>query len=189
MTRHVRLLAALTCAALAALAAPAPARAHGGMTRVGRPVRVVDDRPVGPYLVSVWAAPDVGSGTVHVVYAPRDGAPFVAPTAVRVGIAPVSGRLTEALYHARPESVRRGARFVAHVTFDRGEAWRVRVVTDRPAGRDELAAELTTTPVGAPGPLGILFYAAPFLLVAGLWGPAAVARRRVAGRAVALASH
>ena len=44
-----------------------------------------------------------------------------------------SGRAGEMLYDAHPERVRYGARFVAHVDFDRAETWRVRVVTAAPA--------------------------------------------------------
>jgi hypothetical protein len=180
MTRAVRRIAALTCGALAW---PGPALAHGGA-----PVRIVADRPAGPYVVSVWAAPDVGAGMLWVVYAARDGAPFVAPTAVRVGVAPVSRRAAEVLHDARPERVGRGARFVAHVAFDRGGAWRVRVVTEGPAGGGEVRARVTATPAGAPGPVGLALYASPFVLVAGVWRRAALVRRRPSGRGVALTS-
>lgn len=179
---RVRWTTVLACAALAcaALAWPRPALAHHGA-----PVRVVADRRVGPYVVSVWTAPDVGMGMVYVVYdAPAGvpaGVPFVVPTTVRVGVAPASGRLPESLHDARSEAVRHGARFVAHVPFDRAGVWRVRVATTGPSGGGELTAWVDVAPAGAMGPAGILFYASPFLAVAALWSRAAAARRRASG--------
>lgn len=185
MRRRARRLAALAGSlAAGALACPGVALAHGGV-----PARVVANRSAGPYVVSVWAAADVGTAMIHVVYAPRGEALFVAPTAVRVGVAPASGRLTEAFYDARPDPVRRGARFVAHVALDRSEEWRVRVLADGPAGRGDVTARVRATPPGMLGPFGLALYAAPFVLVAGLRWRAAAARRAAAGPRVALASR
>ena len=183
-------LAALACGVMAVgMATPTLALAHGGM-----PVRLVADQRAGPYAVSVWATPGVGMGMLYVVYTPyrrRDGVAFVAPAAVHVGVAPASGRRAEVLYGAHLEAVRtRGAspsaRFVAHVAFDRGEAWRVRVVTETPAAVGDVRAQLDVTSDAMLGPAGLLLYAVPFVLVGGLWGRAAVARRRAAGPRPAL---
>jgi hypothetical protein len=174
MTRAARALT-LVCAALAGgLASPRPALAHGGL-----PVAIARQR-VGAYDVSVWATSDVGMGMIYVVYLPHDGAAFAPPTRVRVGVAPASGRAGEMLYDAHPERVRYGARFVAHVDFDRGETWRVRVVTAGPAPVADVTARAVVSPMEMMGPLGLLFYATPFVLVGGLWGGKAFARRRVA---------
>ena len=186
MTRAARALAAVLT--LAVLGWPRPARAHGGLpVQIGR-------QHTGAYDVSVWATSDVGMGMIYVVYLPHAGAAFVPPTAVRVGVAPSSGRAAEVLVDARPERVRYGARFVAHVDFDRGETWRVRVVTDGPAPAGDVIARVAVSPMEMVGPFGMLFFATPFLLVGGLWGRKAFARRRVARRRAtaaqtALVSH
>ena len=177
-------LAAL--AALLALASPAGAQMrHGGV-----PERVVADERVGPYHVSLWAKPAVGMGMLYVVYdAPTPAqAPFVAPTTVRIAVAPASGRAPEMLFDAHREPVAHGARFVAHVTFDSSEAWRVRVLTDGPAGGGELRAQLRVPPAVGPGPLDLALYSLPVTLIAGLWGRAAIARRHSADRRPALAA-
>jgi hypothetical protein len=183
MTRatRARAVAALACAALGL---PRPALAHGGL-----PVPILKRQHVGAYDVSVWATPDVGMGMIYVVYLPREGAAFVPPTAVRVGVAPVSGRAAEVLYDAHAERVRQGARFVAHVSFDRGETWRVRVVTDGPAAAGEVTARVAVSPMEMMGPSGLLFYTMPFVLVGGLWGRKAFARLRAARPRTALISH
>ena len=184
--------------ATCALAWPRPALAHGGLpVRIGR-------QHVGAYDVSVWATPDVGMAMIYVVYLPHEGVPregvphegaaFVPPAAVRIALAPVSGRTAEVLYDAHPERVRYGARFVAHVDFDRGETWRVRVVTDGPAPVGDVIARVDVSPMEMLGPFDLLFYATPFVLVGGLWGGKALARRRVArlraaGARTALTSH
>ncbi|GJG85496.1 hypothetical protein tb265_06770 [Gemmatimonadetes bacterium T265] len=178
-THRISRVVALVCG----VAVPAPALAHGGL-----PVRLVADRPAGPYAVSVWARADVGMGMVYVVYRARDGAAFVAPAAVRVGVVPASGARAEVLYDAHPEAVRAGARFVAHVAFDRAEPWRVRVVTDAPtpAGGavDDVRAQADVAPATL-GPFGTLLYAAPFALVGGLWWRVAASRRQAARRRAA----
>lgn len=176
--RVVTLVGGLTAPALAL------ALAHGGV-----PARIVADQRAGPYAVSVWARPDVGMGVLYVVYKARDGAAFVAPAAVRVGVAPASGRRAEVLYDARPEAVRTGARFVAHVAFDRGETWRVRVITAGPtAPVGDVSARLAVTPGARLGPAGLVLYAAPFVLVGGLWWRVAAARRRATGSRAVLTS-
>jgi hypothetical protein len=117
-----------------------------------------------------------------VVLETANGVAFVPPTAVRVAVTPVSGRLAEAVYAARAERVRRGARFFAEVGFDRGEAWRVRVIVESPAGGGELASQVEATPDGSIGPVGLALYSFPFVLVAVLWWRVSIERRRPPGR-------
>lgn len=170
--RH--LARAATLLALVAAAAPAGAQMrHGGV-----PERVVADRPAGPYLVSLWAKPAVGTGMLYVVLDAPAGAPFVAPASVRVGVAPAAGTEPEAVYEAHAERVAHGARFVAHVAFPRDGAWRVRVVTAGPAGGGELRAGVQVPPPARPGPLDLSLYALPVALIAGFWTRGALARRR-----------
>lgn len=159
---------------------PGAALAHKGP-----PFPLLLDQRVGPYVVEVWADPDIGTGTFFIVLQAPEGEGFPPPTAIRVGVTPVSGRLPEALYDASPERVRRGARYVAEVQFDRGEFFDVRFVIEGPEGGGELASQVEATPDGSLGPIGIAVYAFPFVLVAALWWRAAVMRRRLTEEALA----
>ena len=168
MTRAARILATL-----AALVGPSAALAHEGP-----PFPILVDQRVGPYLVSVWTDPDIGTGTFYVVLETPAGVTFVPPTAVRVAVAPMTGRLAEAIYAARSEPVRRGARFFAEVGFDRGEQWRVRVIVESSAGGGELTSQVEATPDGSIGPVGLALYSFPFVLIAVLWWRVSIERRR-----------
>lgn len=145
----------------------------------GPPFPIIMDAVVGPYLAEVWTDPDIGIGTFFVILQAREGAELVPPTSVRVAVAPVSGRLPEVSYDARAERTRTGARYMAEVEFDRGEFWHVRVTIESPAGGGELEAEVEATPDGSIGPIGLLIYALPFVLIAAVWIRAAIVRRRM----------
>lgn len=145
----------------------------------GPPFAILSDRPVGPYVVSVWSDPDIGIATFFVILEPKKGAPFEKPSAVRIGVQPVSGRLEEAVYDAEPQRVRYGARHYAEIPLDRGGMWRVRTVIESPAGGGELSTEVEATPDGTLGPIDLAIYLFPFLAVAFLWGKAALRRSRV----------
>jgi hypothetical protein len=177
---RLRLLAALVLAqALAqALAGPGmrPAAAHAGP-----PFPLFEDRRSGPYLVSVWSDPDIGTGTFFVLLAAPEGGRPAPPRAVRIAVQPVSGRLSEAVHEAVAEEVREGARFYARfyaeVPFDRGGTWRVRVVVASAEGSGELTTEVEPTPDGTIGPISLALYAIPFLAVGFLWLKAALRGR------------
>jgi hypothetical protein len=153
---------------------PSAALAHKGP-----PFPLIVDKIVGPYVTSVWADPDIGTGTFYVVLEPRDGVEWVDPTAIQVAVRPVSGRLPEVAYDAEPERVRTGARYVALVQFDRGEFWDVRVTIESPGGGGELTSQVEATPDGSVGSFGLVIYAFPFVLVAALWLRAVMARRKM----------
>lgn len=164
------LAAAMTLTAIL-LAAP-PAMAHEGP-----PFPVLMDERTGPYLVSVWTDPDIGTGEVFVVLEAAGGEPWSEPTLVQVGVRPVSGRLPEVVYTAEPQSVRRGARYYTEVEFDSGGMWHLRVAISGPAGGGEHTVEVEATPDGTIGPIGLLVYLLPFLAVGFLWLKAALRRR------------
>jgi hypothetical protein len=168
-----RLVLALLVAA--ALAPARPVRAH-----YGPPFPILTDRRVGPYVVSVWADPNIGTGFFYVLLDAAPGARLPARTRVRIAIQPVSKRLPEVLYELAPQPARQGQRFYTSVQFDRGELWRTRVVIASSAGGGELATEVEPTPAGVLGPLGSLIYVFPFAGVGFLWIKAAL-RRRAAG--------
>ena len=160
--RPIWLIAGL--ALLASLVWPAPGRAH-----VGAPYPVLLEEPVGPYVVSALADPDVGVGTFIAQVNLTNGSPAPAGTSVSLwaepedGHTPLSGAFT-----AERRETRRGERFVAEVPFDARGMWRIRMQVSGPAGRGETTFTVRVTPAG-PGLLTTLACLAPFALVAALW--------------------
>jgi hypothetical protein len=164
----MRRLASLTLFLWSAL----PALAHQGP-----PFPILDDQRAGPYIASVWTDPDVGTGTFFVILEAPKGQRLPATTRVRIGLQPVSKRLREVIYEAKPQKVEDGARYFTTAPLDKEEMWRVRVLLDGSEGGGELKAEVEATPDGTLGPLGALIYLVPFLGVGFLWLKAALRRR------------
>lgn len=160
---------------LSGMLAAGPARAHEGP-----PFPILMDRPVGPYVASVWSDPDIGTGTFFVVLEPPEGRKLPERTRVRIGVQPVTRRLPEAVYEAELQRGRQEGHYFTEVSFDQGEMWRVRVLLDGPEGGCELATEVEATPAGTIGPVALLIYPLPFLAMGFLWLKAALRRR--AGR-------
>jgi hypothetical protein len=134
----------------------------------GPPYPVVAGQRAGPYVVSVWADPDVGTGTFYIGLEPARGTALPRDNAVRVFVRPVSGRLPEAVHRATPRGLRRRVQYDAEVPFDRQEWWYVRVVAESAYGRGEVTAEVEATPPGL-GRWDLALYLAPFALVGLLW--------------------
>ena len=143
----------------------------------GPPFPILVDQKAGPYVASVWTDPDVGTGIFFVILEPPEGKALPAKTRVRIGLQPVSKRLSEAVYEAEPQKVRHGARYFAEAPLDRAEMWRVRVLLDGPEGGGEMAAQVEVTPDGTLGPWASLVYLLPFLGIGWLWLKAAMRRR------------
>ena len=168
------MLAAAASITLTLAPAP-PTDAHEGP-----PFPIIVDREVGPYVVSIWTDPDIGTGTFFVVIEPGANERLPDVHSVRVGVRPVSGRLPEALYDADEQDVRYGARYIAEVAFDEGGMWDVHVVIEGEAGGGEIRTQVEPTPDGTIGPIGLVVYALPFIAVAFLWIKAALRRRQAA---------
>jgi len=151
---------------------PAAARAHAGP-----PFPIVVDRPVGPWTVSVWTDPDIGTGLVFVIPETPEGRRPSAPASVRVGARPMDGGLPEAFYEAEPQGRPEDVRYVTKVKFDHGGMWRLRATLDGPQGGGSVAAEVEATPDGVLGPWELGLYLLPFLAVGFLWGKAMLRRR------------
>ena len=143
----------------------------------GPPFEIIGNQRVGPYLVAVWADPDIGIGTFFVVLEPLGEASYRAPDSVSVMVAPVSGRLPQIGYPAEPQDVRYGGRYYAEVLFDSGEVWNVRIqiASEGQIGAVETAVE--ATPDGTIGPIGLIVYLLPFAAVGFLWLKAYLRRR------------
>jgi hypothetical protein len=147
--------------------------ASSAFAHEGPPFPVAVDQRAGPYTISVWTDPDVGTGTFFVVFDPplRDaGQPRVF-----VEVRPATGRLPTARYEARPQP---DATFRAEVPFDREERWNVRVDVVGARGEGALAFAVDVTPPGY-GRWDLVIYLSPFLLLGGLWVAVSVKRRRL----------
>ena len=142
----------------------------------GPPFPIVMDQRAGPYIVSVWTDPDVGTGTFFVILAPTAGQALPDGLNVRVCIKPDGDRLPEACYTATRQNLRDTVQYCAEVQFDRQEMWQVRVRLDAGGVVEEILSEVEATPPGY-GRWDLLIYAFPFVLFGGLWLYAALLRR------------
>jgi len=159
----------------------AVAQSHEMTMHHGVPSRVIADQRVGPYVASVWIERDVGDGAVYIMLDATDGLAFTPPSAVRIALAPTSGRLGEVLHEAHGESARgeRGGRYMTKVMFDRPERWNLRVIVEGPAGGGQLVSQVESASNASLGPVGLFLASTPFVLVAFVYWRARVARRRM----------
>ncbi|HWY87263.1 MAG TPA: hypothetical protein VNX28_11090 [Gemmataceae bacterium] len=169
MRRALVILAAL---AVPWLGRPATARGHAGS-----PFPIIVDRPSGPYVISVWADPDVGIGTFYVILAPAPGTTLHADIRVEVGVQPTNGRLAEACYPATRQNMPERVQYYAEVKFDREEMWQVRVRVTSAGGSAEVTTLVEATPPGF-GAWDLLIYGLPFILFGTLWFRACLCRPR-----------
>jgi len=163
--RNTLLLAVLIlCAGL-------PAWAHNGP-----PFPIMEGKKIGPYTVSVWSNPDVGTGSFFVIVdaPPIDQVPD--DLKVEVAVQPVSGRLPETKYGAWREKLRDQVQYKTTVPFDKQEEWRVRVLLASSIGGGEAQTNVQVTPPGL-GRWDLLLYLLPFLGIGILWFKAAATKR------------
>jgi hypothetical protein len=160
-------LGSLLMTVVLVLVAHARAVAHEGP-----PYPILVDKSLGPASASVWADPDVGTGTFFVILEPPPGGAL--PEEIKVELA---GRLPEAVHAAeRDEGVRGRVQFKAEVPFDAEGPWHVRVMLRSPRGGGEIATDVEVTPPGL-GRWDLLIYLLPFVAVGVLWLRAVVGRR------------
>jgi hypothetical protein len=145
------------------LVSPTPAMAHNGP-----PFPIIENRRVGPCVISLWTHPDVGTGTFFVFVEPIPGGTVPIDLKVQIGVQPENGRLPEAVYTATEDDSGGQLQYKAVVEFDRDEFWRVRLVMESSQGRGEEFSRVEATPVGF-GKWDLLFFLLPFLLIAFLW--------------------
>lgn len=144
----------------------------------GPPYPLFVDKNAGPYLLSVWADPDVGTGTFIIAAEPARGDTLGDDLEVSVCVRPASGRLGEACYGAERDGVRDRAQYKVGVPFDKQEVWHTRIVLRSPRGVSEAAADVEATPPGL-GRWDLLFYLFPFVAVGFLWLRAALKGRNL----------
>ncbi|HZT57900.1 MAG TPA: hypothetical protein VFA21_04660 [Pyrinomonadaceae bacterium] len=134
----------------------------------GPPYPILVDKTLGPCVVSVWADPDVGTGTFFITLEPTPGGKLPDDVHVEVGVRPVSGRLQEAVYAAEREDLSGRVQYKALVPFDAEELWHVRVRVQSSQGGGEAATDVEATPPGY-GRWDLLLYLLPFVAVGLLW--------------------
>lgn len=166
---------ALVAGCLAAGSLATRAAAHEGP-----PYPIVVDRATGPVLLSVWADPDVGTGTYHVYLEPLGGdRPLPDDCSVRIAVQPVDGRLAERSYEAEPLRARRARQHhLGEVEFDAVGDWRTRIAVRCGAETGEAETVVEVTPPGQ-GPLfDFLLYLFPFAAIGFLVVRALIVGRR-----------
>ena len=166
------LLACLLAGLLFMVCAP-NAAAHNGP-----PFPIITDQRVGPYIISLWTHPDLGTGTFFVMIDPLPGGTVPKDLKVQIAVQPASGRLAEAVYSAWLEDLRGQVEYKTEVQFDQQENWKVRLILASSAGGGEALAQVVPTPAGF-GRWDLLLFLLPFLGVGFLWATAITKRRRL----------
>lgn len=152
---------------------PAAASAHSGP-----PFIVVPQQAVGPYTATVWADPDVGTGT-FIVEAMVNGAAPPDGTTVTVHARPADGHQSETSAAASRQRSGENNIFQATVPLDAEGQWNVRVTLDGPAGQGETAFQVEATPAWSGWITNLLCFL-PFLAIGGLWVYGVRRQRRMA---------
>lgn len=142
---------------------PPLAAAHNGP-----PFPIIENRTVGPVVVSLWTHPDIGTGLFYVLVDPAPGGKIPDDLKISIGVQPESGRLAEVIYATERDSTRGQVEYKASAEFDRDEFWRVRLIVRSSAGSGEALSRVEATPPGY-GRWDLLLYLLPFLAVAFLW--------------------
>jgi hypothetical protein len=140
-----------------------PAKAHNGP-----PFPIIENKNIGPCVISLWTHPDIGVGTFFVFVEPAPGKSIPADLKFNLGIQPESKRLPEVIYSMNREDDHGQLQYKASVDFDRDDFFRVRLVWQDAQEKAETFSRVEATPVGF-GRWDLLLYLLPFLAVGLLW--------------------
>ena len=159
------------------LASPTVASAH-----FGEPYPVLIDQPVGPYLVTTYVDPDVGTGTFYVDVMPASGT-VPADTTVIINATPEDNHTAPALVIIKGKRADPGLEYEGDVKLDAEGYWAIRMQVAGPAGAGVITFRVLVTPP-YPQWLSTLQCLFPFVVIAGLWFLAtkrnAIIKRRAA---------
>jgi hypothetical protein len=140
----------------------------------GPPFPVLTDRPVGKYVVSLWADPDTSDdgdadGRFWVVVNPSaKGTALPDDTVVQISLWPVERREALRTEIARPDehdASRREAAFV----IDREGKYGVKAAIAGSLGPAELETVVDAQYDQRPRPMLVVVYALPFVLIGFVW--------------------
>jgi hypothetical protein len=173
-----------TCHAVLAAALVMFGADGGVLAHNGPPFPILSDRVAGPYRVSIWTDPDAtDDGTLGGQFwitleraATGDAVP--GTTRARVFLRAVDGQPPEQSVAAEPVGGDVGNQFAA-LLMDHEGAFAVRVEIDGPLGNTEVTSRADATYDLRPAPYMLVWYLAPFLLVAVLWTRLLLKRRTV----------
>jgi hypothetical protein len=155
---------------------PVVVRAHSGP-----PYPIVTERIVGPYVVEVWADPDVtddgsAAGQFWVVMRPATTATLPVDTRGEVTIRPSDRAGAGGTRQTEPVKGDLGRQYAA-LLMDHEGPFAVHVRVDGRLGRADLDANVDATYDLRPAPALMVVFLAPFLLVGFLWGKQLLRRR------------
>jgi hypothetical protein len=142
----------------------------------GPPFPIIENKNIGPCVISLWTHPDIGVGTFFVFLGPAPGKSIPADLKFNIGIQPESKRLPEVVYAMNREDDHGQVQYKASVDFDRDDFFRVRLVWQDAQEKAETFSRVEATPVGF-GRWDLLLYLLPFLAVGFLWFRGIVRRR------------
>ncbi len=110
----------------------------------------------------------MGTGAFYVFVEPAPGGSVPDDLKIKLGVQPLTGRLSETFYEAQRVKSRGQVQYNAQADFDRQELWRVRLVLQSSQGSGEATTQVEVTPPGF-GRWDLLLYLLPFLILAFLW--------------------
>jgi hypothetical protein len=147
----------------------------------GPPYPIVTERVAGPYIVEVWADPDVtddgsAAGQFWVVVRTATTMPLPADTRGEVTIHPSDRGGADSTRQTEPVKGDRARQYAALV-MDHEGPFAVHVRVDGPLGRADLDAKVDATYDTRPAPALMVVFLAPFLLVGFLWTKQLLRRR------------
>ena len=146
--------------ALWAWAAFSPcAYAHGGPT-----FPILQHRASGPYHISVWADPDVGTALFYVILEDAAGKAVTEDDQVTIGIQPLAGRLPETMYPTERRTRNGQSQFVARVGENTEGMWRVRALVKGPRGSGEVTTQVKAMAYGL-SQWDVALYVFPFAAI------------------------
>jgi hypothetical protein len=132
---------------------------------------------IGPYVASVWADPEVGTGRFFIRLEPPPGGEIASDTTVYVGLRPLNNRLAEVRYATQRQELQEHIQYQVEVPFETQERWRARIIVQSAGGSGEATVDVETTLPGL-GHWDVLLYFFPFLAVGLLWLPVVLYRRK-----------
>jgi hypothetical protein len=145
------------------LTLPTAATAHNGP-----PFPIIENRRIGPCIISLWTHPDIGTGSFFVFVEPIPGGTVPKDLKVQIGVQPESKRLPEVVYTGARDDSGGQLQYKVLADFDRDEFWTVRLTLDSSRGHGEDFSRVEATPTGF-GRWDLLFFLLPFLAVGFLW--------------------
>jgi hypothetical protein len=159
--------------------------ADGVHAHSGPPFPILSDRVAGPYRVSIWTDPDAtDDGTLggqFWVTLERAGTGDAVPdaTRARVFLEAIDRQAPEQSASTEPVNGDVGNQFAA-LLMDHEGPFAVRVEIQGPLGLAEVTSRADATYDLRPAPYMLVWYLAPFLLVAVLWTRLLLKRRAAA---------